>query len=109
MEPVVVRGLGLEERRGAGETGVVDDDVEPAEPQRRRGQRSGDRLLLADIDGDGEDAIRVGERLRLAAGRVLVQIGEDDGGTEAVQPLRDREPDARGRAGDERDPTRQRR
>ena len=62
-----------------------------------------DRDFIADVDRYGERAI-VADRSRDLARLLAIEVGDDDARSLIRQPFGDGAPDARRRAGDERDP-----
>jgi hypothetical protein len=78
---------------GGADAGVVDQDVERAEPVDDRADRRVDGVTVADVADDGEIAVRT----------VLIgQIETGDPGATAAQHCHGRRADAAGAAGDHR-------
>jgi hypothetical protein len=97
----------LPDREGAtGDPRVVDQDVQPAPPLHHAGHRVVHVAGAGDIRGQGERAASDRPRRRLHRGAVLIEQGHPRavGG----EPGGDRQPDAPGGAGHERDLLRRR-
>jgi len=88
------------------DAGIVDEDVEPAEFSQSRFDHLGDRVRLRHVGGGIVDANAVILGDAFACRLDLLRLAEavqHHVGARAGQRARDAEPDAAGRAGDERD------
>ena len=85
-----------------GEAGVVDEDVEPAELLLGDAHRFDHRVRLGDVEPARHG---VAPELRGdTAGRVEVEIGDDDAGALGRELAGDRRPECTGTTGDDGDP-----
>ena len=94
------------DRRGRGDAGVGDDDVEAAERERRFRETLRHRRLARDVQRYAANDVlaeSLGEARDRFVERALVDVGDDDAGALAHHPRRRRAADAAGAAGDQRD------
>ncbi len=101
--PLPGRERGLPRQSAAADARVVAEDVHAAEPLDRR---VGQRLHLRGIGDVGEHPIDLGAGVQLrhrSFQRVGLHIAEHDVRTFRGEPLRERESDPAGSAGDDRD------
>ena len=90
--------------RGDLDAGVVERHVEPAERVDRALDEGGDLVLVGDVAGDGERPMTGGGQLvGGGAKRLLVGVGEDDGGAGAGEGLGGGKAHAGAGAGDDGD------
>ena len=106
--PVLERGVG--QRPGAGDAGVVDDEVDAAEGEHGRlGHRRGDRGRVGDVHGHADGLVRPAE-VGGDLGRGVTGRGRrrPRWRPRAASALRGGQTDARRAAGDQGDPAGQR-
>ena len=86
------------------DAGVVEGHVEPAELGDGALDQRGDLVFVGDVAGDAERAVPGGGQLvGRGAQRLLVDVGEHDGGAGGGEGAGGVEPHAGAGAGDERD------
>jgi len=104
-------GVGVDHRAGVGEDpGVVDPDVEAAEPLHGQVGEGHHRRLVGHVDPDANHApvVHLLQLLGHGGGSLAVEVGQDHFGAGLGQPGGDVGPDAPGGAGDDSGPPGQR-
>ena len=80
---------GVLDRRGRGDAGIGDHDVDAAEGQRGGVEARNDISLVGDVELDADRAVAAelpDQRFDPLIKRCLVDVGEDDAGAFAQQP-----------------------
>jgi hypothetical protein len=86
-----------------GDSGIVDADIEAAEPRDRRRDDLTSSCFVRDVGDDRADSIRRQSGARLGQTR-LVTVGREDAGSCRDEPLDHDPADATGRPGHDHDP-----
>ena len=97
---------GVLERRGRGDAGVGDDDVDPAVGEDRLAEGGLDRILVGHVGPGVDDRVPAEPGAEFGNRRLearLVDVGEHDACAFAHEARGDRPPDSARSAGDERD------
>ena len=102
QEPVQRGVVGFVQRFGAARAGIVDQEVDAAEPVERQLHDLRRRIILSHVDGQSGDPRRIADFAlqRRQLGRIATDT--DDRHAGVMQHLRRAEPDAAARPGDDR-------
>ena len=105
---VPVRHRRVQQRLGDGQAGVVHDEVDATERERRGPDRRRHGRLVGHVDGDRDGGIRSADLGRDGGRAGCVPVGDDHAGAFGREPQGRGATDARSAAGDERDAAGQR-